>query len=97
VRADLPIGSQVAQAVHAAGESASPPPEPGCRAVALHARDEAHLLEIAARLDAIGVLNHHVVEGYDDPRCGQLMAIGVHPTRDRAAVRKAVSDLPLVR
>jgi len=92
VRQDIPLGSQVAQSVHAAGESADPRPEPGTIAVALHARDEDHLLAIAAALDRAGIRHCHVVE--DD---GQLMAIGVNPTRDRAAVRKVLSSLPLVK
>ncbi len=92
VRADLPLGSQVAQTVHAAGESADPRPAPGCIAVALHARDEAHLVAIAARLSHAGVRHHVVVE--ED---GRWMAIGVNPTRDRAAVRKVLSSLPRAR
>lgn len=96
VRADLPIGSQVAQTVHAAGESAAPKPEPGAIAVALHAKNEDHLLGIAAALDRAGIGHHQVFEG-DGPYAGQLMAIGVYPTRDRAAVRKVLSSLPLVR
>ena len=92
VRADIPVGSQVAQVTHAAGESAEPRPAPGTIAVALHARDESHLAAIADKLDAAGIRIARVVE--DD---GHLMAIGVHPTRDRAAVRKVLSSLPLVR
>ena len=92
MRSDIPIGQQVAQVVHAAGESSDPRPCPGSIAVALHARDEDHLLEIAAALDRAGIRHCHVVE--DD---GRLMAIGVNPTRDRAAVRKVLSSLPLVR
>lgn len=98
VRADLPIGSQVAQSIHAAGESSVPKPEPGCIAVALHARDEAHLRAVSDRLAAAGIQHHHVVESADDPKyAGQLMAIGVRPTTDRAAIRKVTSDLPLVK
>lgn len=89
---DIPIGSQVAQVVHAAGESAFPRPVPGAIAVALHARDELHLLQIADRLQAAGIPHHLVIE--DD---GQHMAIGVNPTTDRAAVRKVLSSLPLVK
>lgn len=92
VRADLAHGAQLAQAVHAAGESASRRVEPGTIAVALHARDEDHLREVAERLDAAGIANHRVLE------CdGELMAVGVEPTTDRAAVRRVLSSLPLAR
>ncbi len=93
---DVPIGIQVANGLHAAGESADPRPEPGAIAVALHARDEGHLLELAAALDRAGIRHHHVVEG-DGPHAGQLMSIGVNPTIDRAAVRRVLSSLPLVK
>ena len=98
VRADLPIGSQVANILHAGGESASPRPTPGCIAVALHARDEAHLKEIAQRLFDAGIEHHCVFESDDDVKYpGQMMAIGLYPTRDRDKVRKVLSSLPLVR
>lgn len=96
VRADISIGAQVAQTIHAAGESADPRPHPGCIAVALLAKDESHLLEIAASLDRAGIRHQHVVEG-DGPYARQLMSIGINPTTDRAAVRKVLSSLPLVR
>lgn len=92
VRADLAHGAQLAQVVHAAGESARIRVEPGTIAVALHARDEAHLRDVAARLGAARI-PHHVVEECD----GEAMAIGVEPTTDRAAVRKVLSSLPLAR
>lgn len=98
VRADLPFGLQVAQVVHAAGESASPRPRPGTHAVALHARDEAHLHEIAQRLYNAGIEHHCVFEAEDDPQFpGQLMSIGLYPTRDRDKVKKVLSSLPLVK
>lgn len=98
VRADVPVGVQTAQAVHAAGESASPRPQPGCIAVALHAKDESHLRDIAQRLYDAGIAHHCVFECEDDDQYpGQLMSIGVYPTRDRATVRKVLSSLPLVR
>lgn len=98
VRQDLPPGNQIAQVLHAAGESAEPRPEPGCVAVALHARDLAHLLEIRRSLVRAGLAHHVVVEAHDDPRWpGQAMAIGLRPTGNRAAIRKVLSSLPLVR
>lgn len=91
VRADLPHGQQVAQTIHAAGES-SDRLLPGTIAVALHARDEEHLRAVGLWLDAAGMKCHRVEE------CdGSLMAIGCEPTTDRAAIRKVLSKLPLVR
>ena len=92
MRADLSHGSQVAQSIHAAGESTSGPLLPGTIAVALHARDEGHLRQLHHELVEAG-LGHHVVEECD----GELMAIGLTPTTDRAAVRKVLSSLPLVK
>ncbi len=66
--------------------------KPGTIAVALHARDQGHLAELAAKLTAAG-LAHHIVEECD----GEMMSIGLEPTTDRAAVRKVLSQLPLVR
>lgn len=100
VRADLPIGSQVAQSVHAAGESASPRPVPGTIAVALHARAEDHLRDIANRLVAAGLAHHRVFESADDPKYpNELMAIGLQPipVTERHRVKKVLSDLPLVK
>jgi hypothetical protein len=92
VRADLPHGSQVAQAVHAAGETTPARLPSGTIAVALAARDQAHLLEVAAALARAGITHKVIVESD-----GQAMALGIEPTRDRARVRKEVSNLPLVR
>lgn len=65
---------------------------PGTIAVALHARDQAHLAELGDALDRAGVANHRVVE------CdGELMSIGVAPTTDRARVKRVLSGVPLVR
>lgn len=98
VRADLPVGSQVAQTVHAAGESALPRPIPGTIAVALHARDEEHLKDVALQLAERGITYHCVHEALDDAKYpGQLMAIGIHPTSDRLKLRRALSSLPLVK
>ena len=92
VRADLPHGMQVAQIIHAAGESTPRRVPEGTIAVALHARDESHLREIAATLAAAQIA-HHVVFESDS----QAMAIGLDPTTDRLRIRKVLSKLPLVR
>lgn len=92
IRADLSHGAQVAQAVHAAGESISGPLPSGTVAVALAARNRVHLEELAQRLTSASI-GHKVIFECD----GEPMAIGVTPTRDRAAVRKVLSSIPLVR
>ena len=94
VRADLSHGSQVAQAMHAASEIVtvlSAEVKPGTIAVALHARDEAHLRELATALTQ-RLIPHHIVEECD----GEWMAIGILTT-DRKAVGKVTSSLPLVK
>lgn len=61
-------------------------------AVALAARDQAHLLGIDALLTKAGI-DHVLICECD----GEPMAIGCEPTRDRQAIRKVVSSLPLVK
>jgi hypothetical protein len=96
VRADLPRGVQLANAVHAAGESAQGPIPRGTIAVALAADDDFHLRRLADRLAARGIAHRLIVEA-DGDYAGQAMAIGITPTTDRAAVGKVVSSLRLVR
>lgn len=98
VRRDLPLGDQLAQSCHAAGESADPKPEPGCTMVVLHAADEQHLKIVAQRLDKSGLRYHCVTECPDDEDYpSQLMAIGLAPTTDRKAIKKVLSSLPLAK
>lgn len=92
MRADLSRGAQVAQAIHAAGESAAARVPKNTIAVALAARDRDHLLELDEQLERAGVA-HVLIRECD----GEPMAIGCEPTRDRAAIRKELSRLPLVR
>lgn len=67
----------------------------GTYAIALNARDEAHLRLVSYRLSLAGVKHTKVFEN-DTPFEGQLMAIGVVPC-DRRTVRKHLADLPLVK
>jgi hypothetical protein len=91
VRADISLGQQFAQLLHAAGESAGGPLPEETIAVALHARDEAHLRAIAAQLAEAGIAHQLIIE------CdGQAQAIGCVPTTDRAALRRVTSMLPLM-
>jgi hypothetical protein len=96
VRSDLPHGVQVAQTAHAAGESAGGPLPEGTIVVALAVPDEPTLLGLR-RAFALAQLDHKLIVENDGPWADQAMAIGVKPTTNRAAVRKVVSALPLVR
>lgn len=96
VRADLPRGVQVAQTIHAAGESCEGPVPAGTHAIALAARDETHLREIRDRIWRAGI-PHTLICEPDPPYDGQAMAVGLWPTSDRPAVRRVTSDLPLLR
>ena len=94
VREDLPKGVLAAHVLHAAGESGPAPP--GSIAVALGVSSEVELLRVAARLDARGIA-HVLIREDAGPFDGQATAIGIPPCSDRAAVRKATSDLRLVK
>lgn len=85
-----------AQIVHAAGESTETEIEPGTNAVVLAARDEIELRQIAGRLAKAGV-KHCLIQEIDPPWSGQCTAIGCMPTRDRKALRKILSSLPLLK
>lgn len=100
VREDLSPGQQLAQAVHAAGESASPVPEPGTVAVVLGVRDEEALWKTYDRLTEAGVGAHLVIEPCGPAYCpclgdGHACAIGVFPipSADRKRVRAALGNL----
>lgn len=92
VRADLPHGSQVAQAIHAAGESTPSRVPKNTVAVALAARNQAHLLELSKTLE-LASIDHVLIAECD----GEPMSIGITPTTDRSSIRKVTSCLPLVR
>ncbi len=95
VRGDLPHGLQVANAIHAAGESSDRVP-PGTVAVALAARDAAHLESLAEELHELD-LSHRMVVEAEGPHAGQAMAIGLEPLVDRARAGRVLSSLPLIR
>ena len=94
VRDDPPKGVLAANVLHAAGESGPAPP--GSIAVALAVSSEADLLRVAARLDALQIA-YVMIREDAGPYAGQMMAIGIPPVTDRAAIRKATSDLRLVK
>lgn len=93
MRSDLSRGVLAAQASHAAAEGAGHQPT---IMVVLGVDNEAQLRAIAAALGE-NSLTHKLVVEDAGPHAGEAMAIGVAPTLDRAAVRKVVSALALVR
>lgn len=95
MRADLPIGIQAAQIIHAAGYSSPGNLPDGTYAVALHVPDEPAILELAGALERAGLPRHLIVEG-DAPYAGQAMAIGI-PPGDRKGLKKLLSRYPLVK
>lgn len=92
----MPHGVQVAQTAHAAGESAGGPLPEGTIVVALAVPTEQTLRQVAIALGKES-LTYKLIEENEGPFAGQACAIGVTPTYDRKAVRKATSRLPLVR
>lgn len=106
IRRDLPFGAQVAQVVHAAGESAallgSLLPD-GTHAVALWIETETALRSLADRLTAEGIQHILIEECECGPPstasfAGQATAIGIKPLpmSERSRLRKVLSSLPLV-
>ena len=89
VREDIPVGMQLAQATHAAGESSGRVPC-GTHAVVLGIRGEPQLRAVHERAVASGV-PCVLIEEVD----GSAMAIGFEPTRDRTVLRRLTSALPL--
>lgn len=96
VRIDLPRGTLAAQLIHAAGESAGQALAPGTIAVALAAGGEDELHAIERELVARGI-PHRAIREPDPPWNGALMAIGIQPVVDRAAVAPVTGRLKLLR
>ncbi len=93
VRSDMPIGNQMAQLLHAAGESSPGNLESGTFAVCLHARTEEQLLITHQKLTEAGIPSVLIREP-DAPFCNQATAIGISPG-PRERVRRILRDLPL--
>jgi hypothetical protein len=98
IRADLPIGVQGAQLIHAAGESALLAAAECVGkliyAVCLTARDEAQLGELERQLTLAGI-RHYAMREPD--LGGALTAIGICPIEDRRMVRRYLSSYPLLK
>lgn len=93
IRSDVPAGIAAAMLVHAAGESVDATVPKGTHAIVLAARDEMHLLMIAAELQ-LAEIPHAPIFEPDEPWRGALMAIGLRPC-ERRSVRPLLKALPL--
>ncbi len=96
IRADLPRGVQIAQTIHAAGESSPGNLPPTTHAVALETPNEQGLLDLEARLTHAGIA-HMAIREPDEPYNNQLMAIGIPPQVRTKPLRKILSRYALVR
>jgi len=98
VRRDAPRGVQLAQTIHAAGQSAqladASATSPPTVAIALAASPDELAALACALADA--QVRHVLVHEPDEPWHGALMAIGVVPS-PRAHVRHFVAHLAVVR
>lgn len=96
VREDLPRGVLAAQLIHAAGESSPGNLPTHTCAVALAARDEAHLEDLER-----GLLDrdipHRAIREPDAPWDNALLAIGIEPVSDRATVKPVTGSLGLLK
>jgi hypothetical protein len=95
VRGDLPRGMMMVQAIHASGESSPGDLTTGTHAIALSARDSAHLAETAQGLESVGLEHVRIVEDCP-PYAGDLLAVGVRPG-PKSVVGRTLSSLPLIR
>lgn len=96
VREDLPRGTLAAQIIHAAGESSPGGLPTNTYAIALAARDEAHLALIEQEL-LERQIPHCAVREPDAPWSDALMAIGIVPLVDRAIVKPVTRSLRLLK
>jgi hypothetical protein len=84
-----------AQLTHAAGESSPGGLPSGTRAVVLAVDDEPQLVRVEERL-RVADLAHVAIREPDAPWAGALMAIGIVPLRERAAVRRVLGRMALL-
>lgn len=96
IRADLPKGVQIAQTIHAAGESVRGSVPPTTHAVALEAATEADLLDLERKLLDLGI-PHVAIREPDFPYHNQLMAVGVVPMVRTKTLRKVMARFALIR
>jgi hypothetical protein len=96
VRQDLPFSVQMVNVAHAAGESITTPIPSNTRAVLLHVKDEAQLLDCARLIEKKG-LTHVLVREPDEPFNNSAMAIGLEPSNRRNMLRRLFYNLELVK
>jgi hypothetical protein len=96
VREDLPRGVLAAQLIHAAGESSPGDLPTHTFAVALAARDQAHLELLEQKL-LERQIPHHAIREPDAPWNNALLAIGIVPVSDRAIVKPVTRSLALLK
>lgn len=70
------MGTALAMAVHAAGESEGTPADPGTIAVVLAVANEDELLSLFAEIDAGSEHMPHLIREPDPPWLGQAMSFG---------------------
>jgi hypothetical protein len=93
VRSDISLGDQLAQVIHAAGESVTITPPPTTHAVALHAsHDDLCQFEQTLTLLAIP---HTAIREPD--RSNELMAIGLPAQPRTKAIRKLMARFKLAK
>ena len=85
-----------AQLVHAAGESSPGNLPEGTHAIVLGVQSEEELLRLEQRLIEFGV-EHRAIREPDAGWNNQLMSIGLTPTVRTPALKKLLSQLPLLR
>lgn len=86
----------LAQTVHAAGESTIFKLPPDTHAVVLAARSEEELLKLENHL-LENSIPHRAIREPDAPFNGAITAIGLIPSRKTDKIKKALSQLPLMR
>lgn len=94
VRNDIPKGVQMAQILHAAGESSPGNLLSGTIAVALAAKDESELLLLENKLILAKFNEFKAIREPD--RNNELMAIGFVPCF-KEKIKKFISNFPLVK
>ena len=87
------MGTLASQLAHAAGETG--PTVSGTHAIVLSAKNENHLIKIEKQLSRYKIKYHSVHEP-DSPWNGELMAIGLFPTSDRALFKPVTKKLKLL-
>lgn len=93
----MPLGHQLAQVAHAAGESAKlgDLPEGTC-VVVLSAFLDPDMLELRYTLAAAGV-EYVCIHEPDEPYCGEMTAIGIKPQPRTKKLKKLLQHFTLAK